>query len=120
MCERNFCMFKHKMNVESHKVEENDNLDEDTNVIVDEAGNEDKNEELEECMNDTMNRTFSNPSQDLIDKKFQCENCSFRAETKSDLNNHKTTIHNWCPFCYSSFVTQERLSLHKRKKHSKL
>ena len=125
MCERNFCMFKHKSNDESKNDEDNDefeNKNDDDTVHGDEVDQEGDNDKLEEFGNDkddeTMNRTFSNPSQDTSLKKFECENCDFRAESKSDLNNHKTAIHNWCPTCFSSFITQERLILHKSKKHS--
>ena len=85
----------------------------------DEAAQEDENDKLEKCVNDkkddSMNRTFSKPSQDTSEKKFKCENCYIRAKRKSDLNNHKTEIHNWCPTCFSSFITQERLILQKSR-----
>ena len=120
-------MFRHKSNTVAEKDEGNANLENenddsihDEETFLDDLA-EQEDEKIEECENEnTMNRTFSNPSQDTNEKKFKCENCDFGANTKSDLNNHKTSIHNWCPTCFSSFVTKERLILHQRKKHSKL
>ena len=33
-------------------------------------------------------------------KKFKCKMCDFASESKSDLKNHKKTIHNWCFLCF--------------------
>ena len=74
LCERNFCMYKHKSNAESKKDEENDELenkddsiDDDETFHDDKAEQEDENDKLELSVNDkkdeSMNRTFSNPSQ---------------------------------------------------------
>ena len=125
MCERNLCMFKHKKNSETEKDEETDEFEDQRYSIDDDETEWEDDEKLEDCVNerkdDGLNRTFSNPSQvNTSEKKFRCENCEFIAETKSDLNIHKTEIHNWCPACFSSFITQERLNLHISKKHSKV
>ena len=53
-------------------------------------------------------------------KKFKCKMCDFASESKSDLKNHKKTIHNWCFLCFSSFMCQENLKDHFLKVHSKI
>jgi hypothetical protein len=117
VCERNFCMFKHRKIVETEKEDEIYDIETTSDSInVDEIEEEDG---LENSVNDTVNRTFINHSQDNnSEKMFKCEICEFRALKKSDVNNHKTKIHNWCPTCFSSFVTQERLIKHTTKKHN--
>ena len=77
------------------------------------------NDVIEE-IDDTANKTFVNPSQDLSEQMFKCENCEYEAARKSDVLQHKIASHNWCSFCYCSFVTQERLKLHISKRHSNL
>ena len=67
-------------------------------------------------MEDNANETFVIPSQGNSEKLFKYENCEFEAARKSDVMKHKTANHNWCSFCFSSFVTQERLKLHISKR----
>ena len=35
---------------------------------------------------------------------FKCSICDFASARKSDLKDHKTTIHNWCFICFSSYT----------------
>jgi hypothetical protein len=92
---------------------------EEGTINVDEIEEEDDIHGLENSVNNTVNWTFINHSQDNnSEKMFKSENCEFRALNKSDVKNHKKTIHNWCPTCFTSFVTQERLIKHTTKKHN--
>ena len=115
-------MFKRRQVVEPEKDDEIDDIETKSDSINDdEIEEEDDIDGLENSVNDTVNKTFINHSQvNNSEKMFKCENCEFRASSKSDVNNHKTASHNWCPICYSSFVTQERLTKHTTKKHNKL
>ena len=114
-------MFKHTqhvvspINVECEVVEaHNEDLEcEHENEVFDDSVNDREN--------DSFNKTFVNPSQDSKRENiFQCETCDFRAICKDDLKKHKIASHNWCDICFSSFVSQERLNLHMKKKHNKI
>ena len=50
---------------------------------------------------------------------FKCSICDFASARKSDLKDHKTTIHNWCFICFSSYTNQEYLKKHFKRAHSK-
>ena len=57
---------------------------------------------------DTVNKTFINPTQvDNTDceRMIKCDTCDFQAKSKSEINTHKATSHNWCEFCFSSFIS---------------
>ena len=124
ICERNFCMFKHRKNVNPDV--ERDAIESVKNDLSDDdIEEEDDNNILDNSMIDradeTANKTFSNPSQvNNSGKMIKCEVCDFRSARKSDVMDHKTETHNWCHICFSSFVTQDRLKEHLRKKHNKL
>ena len=109
ICERDFCMFKHKTKDVTETI-----------IECEDIQNHDADFEPE-VENDSFNKTFVNPSQDITrENTFKCEACDFTAVSKDDVNKHKTVIHNWCDICFSSFVTQERLNLHLKKKHNKM
>ena len=83
---------------------------------------DDKETDQIEEHDDSANKKFINPTQVDIsecDLKIKCEICDFRARSKDEVNNHKTTTHNLCSFCLSSFVSQERLKKHLKNKHNK-
>jgi hypothetical protein len=118
-------MFKHKNHVEIQKNDECDELE--TQRYFDNADLEHEADDniicdiLNDKENESFNKTFVNPSQEMTSENtFKCENCDFRAANKDDMMKHKTTSHNWCDICFSSFVTQERLNLHLKKKHNKI
>jgi hypothetical protein len=70
---------------------------------------------------DISNATFMNPSQiDKLssDKMLKCEICDFTSSSQNFIVDHKEAIHNWCPTCYSSFKSQEKLKNHIKKKHT--
>ena len=43
------------------------------------------------------------------DYPFKCRMCDFASARKTDLKNHKKTIHHWCFICFSSYTSQENL-----------
>ena len=116
LCERDLCMFKHR--------KKNEPLSEENIIIDNEEGDVDDDKEEDEIdeHDDSSNKTFINPTQvddTESDLKFKCEVCDFRARSKNEVNDHKTTSHNWCRYCFSSFISQERLKKHLKNKHNK-
>ena len=53
------------------------------------------------------------------DYPFKCRMCDFASARKTDLKNHKKTIHHWCFICFSSYTSQENLKNHFFNDHSK-
>ena len=55
-------------------------------------------------------------------QKFNCKDCSFVFENRSDLNNHKSQKHIKseveCEMCGIFFISQEEFNEHKKEKHS--
>ena len=119
LCERDFCMFKHIKKNENgcdYQEEENDIIE-----IRSDFGEDDQEDDIDEH-EETANKTFINPTQvDTYDGelRIKCESCDFRAMSKSEVNNHRTASHNWCSFCFSSFISQEKLKKHLKNKHNK-
>jgi hypothetical protein len=112
-------MFKHKQKNEP-LIEENDMIELTSDFNEDEQEYFDDDKETDEIdeHDDSANKMFINPTQVDIsecDPKIKCEICDFRARSKDEVNNHKTTTHNWCSFC----VSQERLKKHFKNKHNK-
>ena len=81
---------------------------------------EDEVNEADDQEDEMSDRTFVNPSQsDKSEELFKCEICDFASARKEIIENHKELIHNWCPQCYSSFTTQNKLRIHIKKIHIK-
>lgn len=71
--------------------------------------------------NELSNKTFNYPSQvDKYpsDKLVKCAICDFASARKDIIENHKELLHNWCPQCYSSFNSKNKLKSHIKKNHS--
>ena len=102
----------------------NDECGDEENDIIEiksDYGDDEEEDEIDE-QDDTVNKTFINPTQvdnTVNDVMIKCDTCEFQANCKSDINKHKHTIHNWCKFCFSSFIIKERLNNHIKKKHDK-
>ena len=105
-------------NEENEIIEIKSDFDDDKQEDFDDDEEEGDIDEQDE----SANKTFINPTQventdcDLIIK---CDICDFQASSRSEFNNHKTKSHNWCSFCFSSFISQERLKKHLKNKHNK-
>ena len=124
-------MFKHRKKNEPLHEEGCDDQNKENEIIEitgdfndDEQEDFDDDEEAEAIdeQDDTVNKTFINPTQvdnNDCDLTIKCEICDFRARSKSEVNNHKITSHNWCSLCLSSFISQERLKKHIKSKHNK-
>ena len=128
-CERILCMFKHEYEDDENLSDEvkNDEKDDVDNIVSnvieviegEKNGTEDvpcENENIIDVQDDieheddTSNATFMNPSQIdklLSDNMFKCEICDFTSSSKICIIDHKEAIHNWCPTCYSSFMSQD-------------
>ena len=130
MCEREFCMFKHKKEQEiSDKIESIDVNDDIVSVgdsgdddedIEDNAEEETVIDAVEMDKHESMNRTFSNPSQvhkNTLEETFKCEKCDFKTDRKSIMLTHKKESHNWCQLCYWHFSSQEILEKHTIQMH---
>ena len=126
-CERDFCMFKHRITQEEQENIESYDVNNEVVDIIDiesvsgEAVEELENEESEMCPNESVNKTFHNPSQ--IDntfsrEDFMCEKCDFHSKRKQDLVKHKSETHNWCMLCFSSFNSQDKLKDHILTNHT--
>ena len=50
---------------------------------------------------------------------YKCKICDYATKRKGYFNDHKTTSHNWCFICYSSYTSQDDLKKHFKKSHSK-
>ena len=137
-CERILCMFKHAHDPEVHekemltvdnKIEKNViHLDEEKTrtpeitvidvhvediVTVDDAMDTDMMENDDEQDTNILETEFLN--EELV----KCKICDFASARKSDLKDHKTTIHNWCFICFSSFNSRQHLKNHFKRAHSK-
>ena len=123
LCERDLCMFKHKEKNLPVNEESCDYHDDENDIIEIQSEYEDDAQEDEIYEeDDTVNKTFINPTQvDNTDfeRMIKCDTCDFQTKSKSEVNTHKATSHNWCEFCYSSFISHEKLNNHKKKKHNK-
>ena len=66
-----------------------------------------------------MNKTFSNPSQDNILKPYACDVCDYRAETKTQVQNHKSHEHPlYCCICPNKlFVSKTQCNKHFKLVH---
>ena len=120
-------MFKHtKRKEQDENVESNDECNEVIDILnVESESGEIDEENVDDTseinLNDNINKTFHNPSQEDITphgNSFKCEKCDFEARTKPDLVNHKKETHNWCPFCFSSFNSQDNLTDHILTNHT--
>jgi hypothetical protein len=94
---------------------ENNVMTADDTVEILDVDDEDETDEIE-----FSNRTFNNPSQ--VDKNFhkeflKCEICDFASARKDTIEYHKELIHNWCPQCFSSFNSQNKLISHIKNIH---
>ena len=64
--------------------------------------------------------TISNPSQvdkNTLETNIKCEKGDFETNRKSIMIKHKKETHNWCPLCFSSFTSQEKLKKQDMKIH---
>ena len=111
---------------QDENVESNDECNEVIDIIdvESESGEiyeENVNDTSEINVNENINKTFHNPSQEDITphgNSFKCEKCDFEAKTKPDLVNLKKETHSWCPFCFSSFNSQDNLTEHILTNHT--
>ena len=123
-CERILCMFKHEseidINNEESKVSDNTvheiivDVHKEEMVTVDETFDLNERDVEEFVICETIEEVV--PVSKLL--PFKCKMCDFASACKSDLKNHKKTIHNWCFICFSSFVSQDKLKDHFVKAHS--
>jgi hypothetical protein len=97
--------------------EEENNIIEIRSDFCDDEQEDDINEQEE-----TANKIFINPTRVETndgDLRIICENCDFRARSKSKVNNHRLAKHNWCSFCFLSLISQGQLKKHLKNKHNK-
>ena len=133
-CDRILCMFKHE-NVIS-VIKETNNISEVTvqQVVVDIHEDEivtvdsvietiETNVSEEVVVNDIP--VDSEPDNAISGKKysfkllpFKCRMCDFASARKTDLKNHKKTIHHWCFICFSSYTSEDNLKNHFTNNHS--
>ena len=120
-CERDNCMFKHKISVD---------VDDDGNdVDVDDDDEEEcENEETDELVNDHTNETFVNPSQvgkvdAAIDEDevstYKCDLCDdYEAPTQNQIQNHRYNAHQLhCSVCSKLFPSKTQRRKHAEKEH---
>ena len=129
-CERTLCMFKHddviSSNAEKSQISEENvqtivvDIHEDKIVTVDIENIETNVSEevvvsdiIEDSVTKYLNQTVSNSM------VFKCKVCDFASARKTDLKNHKKTIHHWCFICFSSYTCKENLKDHFTNAHSK-
>ena len=130
-CERLLCMFKHEsvicLDAEDDNISDKTvqtiivDVHEDEIVTVDSVIETNVSEELdviETIDNAISGREYSNPSvYNLL--AFKCKMCDFASARKTELKNHKKTIHHWCFICFSSYTCQQNLKDHFLDAHSK-
>ena len=67
-----------------------------------------------------ISETFSSNSSKVKSSNIlRCKKCDYATKRKGYFNDHKTTSHNWCFICYSSYTSQDDLKKHFKKSHSK-
>ena len=148
MCERNYCMFKHEKEEESdvsvsneisneneNEMDEKNNEETVNNMDEDAENNEEYDHieivNVEEVNVAVVNIENSDDTRDASDDKiagnyaisdkdfpFKCRMCDFASARKTELKNHKKTIHHWCFICFSSYTSQENLVNHFTNFHS--
>ena len=76
------------------------------------------NEPVEQ--NKKISENFSSSSSKVKSPDiYKCKICDYATKRKGYFNDHKTTSHNWCFICYSSYTSQDDLKKHFKKSHSK-
>ena len=118
-------MFKHEQLITEVFDEEfgdgEDIVTVDTEIMVMDVHEEERVDQVENIdMKDKFDTALPNRAEVWYqDNMLKCNICDFASARKSEISDHKTTIHSWCYICFSSYTSQEHLMNHFRRAHSK-
>ena len=111
-CDRILCMFKHD-NVISETEETSNTSEMSVQEVV-----ADVHEDEIVTVDSVIDTIETDVSEDIAKLAFKCRMCDFASARKTNLKNHKKTIHHWCFICFSSYSSQENLKNHFLNAHS--
>ena len=88
-------------------------------IVISDITIETVDDDPQEEIKATNEKTSSKPTQVTSPQIFKCKICDYATKRKGYFNDHKTTSHNWCFICYSTYTCQDDLKNHFKKCHCK-